>query len=80
MLNGALSSLHNGGAVAGSRERRTVLTRRPDDTGDPADPPQSVDGPRPPAPPNAHSVAVSRACGARPRPRSALRVQYPTPA
>ncbi|MGV7462480.1 hypothetical protein PJI20_29580, partial [Mycobacterium kansasii] len=32
MLNGALASLHNGGTVAGSRE----------DTGDPADPPQSV--------------------------------------
>ncbi|HSO70873.1 MAG TPA: tyrosinase family protein [Arachnia sp.] len=32
MLNGALATLHNGGAVPGSRE----------DTGDPADPPQSV--------------------------------------
>lgn len=32
MLNGALSGLHNGGVLAGSRE----------DTGDPADPPQSV--------------------------------------
>lgn len=32
MLNGALASLHNGGTLAGSRE----------DTGDPADPPQSV--------------------------------------
>ena len=32
MLNGVLASLHNGGTLAGSRE----------DTGDPADPPQSV--------------------------------------